>query len=144
MNTNKLDSIFLEKCINALEKAFELYNLAENDSVEKDIYRSASIKEFEIILEQSAKIIKKILKNFVVSSIEIDRLYFKDVFRKAAQFDLLNLEETERWLQYRDSRNQTAHEYGIGFAENIVEILAQFIKDAKNIVTLIDNHNNAN
>ena len=57
---------------------------------------------------------------------------------------LLNLEETERWLQYRDSRNQTAHEYGIGFAENIVEILAQFIKDAKNIVTLIDNHNNAN
>ena len=59
MNTNKLDSIFLEKCINALEKAFELYSLAEKDSVEKDIYRSASIKEFEIILEQSAKIIKK-------------------------------------------------------------------------------------
>jgi len=80
MNTNFLDKIFLEKCINSLDKAYEMYQLAPVNSIEKDIYRSACIKEFEIILEQTANTIKKILKNFVVSTIEIERLYFKDVF----------------------------------------------------------------
>jgi uncharacterized protein YutE (UPF0331/DUF86 family) len=84
------------------------------------------------------------LKDFVVSSIEIDRLHFKDVFRKASQFDLLSLEETQRWLEYRDNRNQTAHEYGSGFAENIIEILERYIKDAKKIVEIIEKHNHAN
>lgn len=139
-----LDKIFIEKCIKALEKAYQLYKYSDIDSVEKDIYRSACIKEFEIILEQSSKTIKKVLKNFVVSNSEIDRLYFKDVFRKAAQFDLLDLEETQRWLEYRDNRNLTAHEYGSGFAENIIVMLEQFIIDAKKIVQLIETHNNAN
>jgi len=144
MNTNFLDKIFLEKCINSLDKAYEMYQLAPVNSIEKDIYRSACIKEFEIILEQTANTIKKILKNFVVSTIEIERLYFKDVFRKAAQFDLLTLAEVERWLEYRDLRNQTAHEYGSGFAQGVLEITEQFIADSKKIIFLIDNHNHAN
>jgi nucleotidyltransferase substrate binding protein (TIGR01987 family) len=144
MKSNYLDKEFFEKCINSLEKSFELYQNAKKDAIEKNIYRSASIKEFEIILEQSAKLVKKILKDFVVSSIEIDRLHFKDVFRKASQFDLLSLEESQRWLEYRDNRNQTAHEYGSGFAENIIEILERFIKDAKKIVEIIEKHNHAN
>jgi len=138
---NKLDVTFLQKCINALEKAFELYSIVPEDSIEKDIYRSACIKEFEIILEQCAKIIKKILKNYVVSSVEIDRLFFKDVFRKACQFGVLNIEETERWLEYRDKRNLTAHEYGQSFAENIIEVLESFIKDAQSVVTSVNKFN---
>jgi len=144
MNQNEfLDKVFLEKCINALEKAYQLYEISEIDSVEKDIYRSACVKEFEIILEQTAKIVKKILKNFVVSYEEVNRLYFKDVFRKAAHYELLELEEIQRWLEYRDYRNQTAHEYGSGFAQEVMVVIEQFIKDAKKIVQLIDNHNHA-
>lgn len=141
---NQLDGAFLQKCINALEKAFEFYNESPENSVERDIYRSACIKEFEIILEQSAKIIKKILKSYVVSSIEIDMLYFKDVFRKACQFGVLNIEDAENWLVYRDKRNQTAHEYGQSFAQNIIEILDVFIVDAKKIIQCIEKYNNAN
>lgn len=138
---NPLDATFLQKCIYALEKAFELYTVAAIDSVEKDIYRSACVKEFEIILEQSANLIKKMLKNYVVASVEIDRLYFKDVFRKACQFGILNVEETERWLEYRDKRNLTAHEYGQSFAENIIEIIAIFIIDSKSVVVSIKKFN---
>jgi hypothetical protein len=32
---------------------------------------------------------------------------------------LLSAEECERWLEYRDSRNTTAHDYGEDFAEKI-------------------------
>jgi len=41
-------------------------------------------------------------------------------------------------------RNQTAHEYGSGFAQGVLEITEQFIADSKKIIFLIDNHNHAN
>ncbi|OED50759.1 hypothetical protein ACH42_00715 [Endozoicomonas sp. (ex Bugula neritina AB1)] len=47
----------------------------------------------------------------------MDRLVFKEVFRQAAQHGLLELEETQRWLEYRENRNNTAHDYGKKFAE---------------------------
>lgn len=53
------------------------------DNIEYDIYRSACIKEFEIILEQSGKSLRKILNPYFHTSKEVDKLYFKEVFRYA-------------------------------------------------------------
>jgi len=56
---NKLDTSYLKKCNRALESSFrKLQGYSEND-IEHEIYRSAVIKEFEIILEQSGKLLKK-------------------------------------------------------------------------------------
>ena len=51
--------------------------------------------------------------------------------------------EAENWMKYRDNRNTIAHDYGIGFAEETLSILPQFIKDANKILEIIENHNNA-
>ena len=48
------------------------------------------------------------------------------------------MEEAERWLSYRDSRNDTAHKYGEHFAEAILELLPAFIADAKSLVDTIE------
>lgn len=48
---------------------------------------------------------------------------FKDIFRYAAKYGLITLEESERWLIYRDYRNDTAHDYGVNFADSVLEIL---------------------
>ena len=48
-----IDTQFLERCIKALETAFKQLNKTEESAIEYDIYRSAVIKEFEIILEQT-------------------------------------------------------------------------------------------
>ena len=54
-----IDTQFLERCIKALETAFEQLNKTEESAIEYDIYRSAVIKEFEIILEQSEALKEK-------------------------------------------------------------------------------------
>jgi hypothetical protein len=37
-------------------------------------------------------------------------------------------------------RNNTAHDYGVGFAESTLELLPQFILDAQNLVEIIQNN----
>ncbi len=129
-----IDTSFLQRCVQTLERSLELLNSSVKDSIEYDMYRSACVKEFEIILEQSGKLLKKALKPYFHSSKEADRLYFKDIFRHAANHSLITLEESERWFNYRDNRNNTAHDYGKGFAEETLILMPQFIIDANSVI----------
>jgi hypothetical protein len=101
------------------------------------MYRSACIKEFEIILEQSGKLLKKTIRPYFSSSKDADKLVFKDIFRHAALHSLLSADEVDNWLLYRDNRNNTAHDYGAGFAESTLILLPQFITDSNNLVAII-------
>ena len=134
---------FLEKCISKLELAFNQIQNLSSQSAEYDIYRSAIIKEFEIILEQSGKLLKKCLKPYFHTPKVVDSLYFKDIFRYACSFGLLSLEEVERWLLYRDNRNETSHDYGVEFAEKTLSFMNQFIIDAKMLVVIIKKNNDS-
>jgi nucleotidyltransferase substrate binding protein (TIGR01987 family) len=125
-----IDISYLERCIATLERAEGLLEQSEPDTIEYEIYRSACIKEFEIILEQSGKLLRKALKPFAHSSRAVDKLVFKDVFRHAVLRNIIDADACERWLQYRDTRNNTAHDYGVNFAEETVHLLKQFIEDA--------------
>lgn len=136
-----IDTTFFERCIATLEKAHGLLRNSEENSIDYEMYRSACIKEFEIILEQAGKLMRKVLKPYFHTSKEVDRLYFKDIFRNALQRDLLSVEECERWLQYRDNRNTTAHDYAVDFAEETLLLLPTFIKDAKALVETIQKSN---
>lgn len=64
---------------------------------------------------------------------------FKDIFRYAAKYGLITLEESERWLIYRDYRNDTAHDYGVNFADFVLEILPQFLIDTHHTHEIIRN-----
>lgn len=136
-----LEITYFVRCIDTLERAYGLLQDVEIDTIEYDMYRSACIKEFEIILEQGGKLLRKVLKPYFHSDKEADKLYFKDIFRQAVLRDLISEDACERWLIYRDSRNNTAHDYGVNFAEEILTILPQFIIDANNLATIIQNSN---
>lgn len=136
-----IDTSYLEKCINALEKAYENLLKFHSEDLEYEIYRSAVIKEFEIILEQSGKLLKKALKPFFHTSKAVDKLYFKDIFRQAGTHSLLDLDEVERWLIYRDNRNNTAHDYGQDLANNTLPLIKQFIIDSRKLVKVINSAN---
>ena len=137
-----IDTTFINRCIQTLEKAFSLLQQAEVKSIEYDLYRSATIKEFEIILEQSSKLLKKCLKPYFHSSKAVDKLSFKDIFRNSGHHSLLTIEEVERWLVYRDNRNSTSHDYGVELAEKTLPLLPQFIIDARSLLKTI-NHQHA-
>ncbi len=91
-----LDTSFFDRHITSLEKAFQLLQETDTQDLNYDLYRSASVKEFEIILEQSGKLLKKCLKPYFGNPKEVERLIFKDVFRHASVHSLISLEEAER------------------------------------------------
>ncbi len=140
----KIETAFLERCISTLDKAQTLLKQAKPENIDFDMYRSACIKEFEIILEQSEKLLRKALKPYFHSSKAVDQLVFKDVFRHAVLRNIITDDACERWLQYRDNRNSTAHDYGVNFAEETVVLLPQFIADANALAAAIQQLNNEN
>lgn len=132
-----LNTDYFVRCIITLERAYTRLQQITADDELYDIYRAACVKEFEILLEQSGKLLKKRLKPYFATSRQVDQLNFKDVFRYAAKHGLLEVTETERWLIYRDNRNDTAHDYGEGFANATLTLLPQFIQDAYRLNTVI-------
>ena len=133
-----INTDFLVRCVNTLEAAFDhLRTIGPSDSV-YEIYRAASVKEFELVLEQSGSLLKKRLRPYFASNRQVDRMTFRNTFRHAARHGLISVAACERWLAYRDARNDTAHRYGEGFAETTLELLPQFIADARELVRVIN------
>lgn len=137
-----IDTTFFQRCIQTLEVAYLRLLETNNENIEYDLFRSACIKEYEIILEQSGKLLRKALAPFFHSSKAVDKLTFKDVFRNGVLRQIISTEECERWLSYRDNRNSTAHDYGVLFAEETLLLLPNFIADAKKLNDTIKSMNN--
>ena len=133
----RIDTDFLIRCINTLESAFKELQQREPSDTFYDIFRAASVKEFEIVLEQSGSLLKKRLRPYLASNRHADRLTYKNAFRHAAKHDLISVEACERWFAYRDNRNDTAHDYGEAFAETTLTLLPEFIVDARNLAKII-------
>lgn len=127
----------LLRCAQALDQALVLLQQSAPGSVLYELYRSACVKEFEIIIELAGKLLKKALRPYYASPRQAEVLVYKDLFRAAAQHGLLSTSEAERWLAYRDSRNTTAHDYGAGFAEAAVTFLPRFVTDAQALAQLL-------
>ncbi len=133
-----INTEFLDRCIITLETAYEQLQQQRAGTVAYDIYRSACVKEFELILEQCGNLLKRLLRPYFASNREADRLTFKDRFRHAARHDLISVECCERWFQYRDNRNDTAHDCGENFAETTMALLPIFISDARQLAEVIE------
>ncbi len=132
-----INTDFLVKCIDALDTAYTQLDTRDLDAVMYDIFRAACVKQFELALEMSGKLLKKRLRPYFASNREADRLNFKDCFRYAANHDLISPEACRRWLQYRDSRNSTSHDYGENFAEATLKLVPTFITDATELASVI-------
>ena len=134
-----IDTAFLRRCIRTLERALdEIRKHGDADDALYDIYRAACVKEFELTLEQSGKLLRKRLAPFFASNRGEDRLVFKDLFRHAAKHGLIEADAAERWLRYRDNRNDTAHDYGERFAEATLALLPAFVADARALADVIE------
>lgn len=125
-----LNTSHLARCIQTLESSISLLKQAPADSIDYEIYRNAVVKGFELALETAGKLLRRALKTYTGTPRAIDELAYKDVFRHAAKHGLVDAEEVKRWFAYRDNRNSTAHDYGVGFAEETLVLLPNFVQDA--------------
>ncbi|MCK5682077.1 HI0074 family nucleotidyltransferase substrate-binding subunit [bacterium] len=123
----------ITRCIQTLSRSLYLLENSEPDSDDYEVYRNAVIKGFELTLETSGKLLRKVLSEYMANPQAVNGLVFKDVFRQAAHYNLMSLEEVERWFAYRDSRNNTAHDYGVEFAEKALNLIRNFLDDSRQL-----------
>jgi nucleotidyltransferase substrate binding protein (TIGR01987 family) len=119
------------RCIRTLDTSLIQLNKAEPESIEYEVFRNAVVKGLELTLETAGKLLCKALKSYTGSPRDVDAMTYKDVLRHAAKHDLISTDEVERWFAYRDNRNNTAHDYGVGFAEETLKLLPAFVADAR-------------
>lgn len=128
-----ISTTHLERSLMTLEASLNALQGAKAESIEFEIYRNAVIKGFELTLEVCGKLLRKVLKAYGGSPREVDDLSYKEVFRRCAKHGIVDVALVERWFRYRDNRNNTAHDYGLGFAEETLRLLPDFLRDANTI-----------
>ena len=133
-----IDTTFLRSRIVALEVSLEGIGRHRDDDIAYDMYRGACVKEFELVLEQSGKLLRKRLAAWFASNRQADRLHFKDLFRHAARHGLIDCDAAERWIRYRDNRSSSTFDHGEGFTEGTLGLLPGFIDDAKALAAVIE------
>ena len=133
-----LSTEYLNRSIVTLEGALQGLSDHQAGETAYEIYRAACVKQFELILEQSGKLLRKKISAWSASNRAVAALTFKDVFRTAAQHGVMEADACERWLRYRDIRNDTAHDYGEGFAESAVLLPPQFLTDAESLARKLE------
>lgn len=115
-----------------LEQAvLALHGTPDQSSVLYDLYRNAAIKSFELSLETAGKLLRKALKVYEGNPRSVDALVFNDVLRHAGKHALMNPDAVERWLRYRANRNNTAHDYGVDFANQTLSLLPAYLEDVR-------------
>jgi nucleotidyltransferase substrate binding protein (TIGR01987 family) len=119
------------RCITTLETTLVRLQQSDPEEIEYEIFRNAVVKGFELTLETAGKLLRKALKAYIGRPREVDALTYKDVLRHAAKYDLMTSDAVERWFIYRDNRNNTAHDYGVGFADETLKLMPGFISDAR-------------
>ena len=129
-------TLTLEKALAALN-ALGSVGLDEDQIVSFDLYRNAAIKSFELSLETTGKLLRKALKQFSASPRSVDALVFNDLFRHASKHGLLDETGVSRWIGYRANRNETAHDYGVAFANETLALLPSYLKDVRDLASKI-------
>lgn len=121
-----------------LEQALQaIHEHRQADDVRFDLYRNAAIKSFELSLETAGKLLRKALKAYGGTPREVDKLVFNDVLRHAGKHGLMDAQAVERWLAYRANRNNTAHDYGEGFANDTLKLLPDYLHDVRQLAPAI-------
>ena len=143
-NNKQINTEYLSRCIKVLETSYTQMKKQTPKDTMYDLYKAACVKEFELILEQCGKLLKKKLRDFFHSNKAVDELTFKDIFRHSAKHGLMSMKKCERWMDYRDNRNNTTHDYGEGFAEATLKLLPEFIVSAKEVVNILNNGSKGN
>lgn len=132
-----LNTEHLERCICTLRSSLDLYVRAEPDSIEQEVFRNAIVKGYELVQETAFKLLRKALREFGHGARKLNDLPIKDVLRLAASHGLMSIEAVERWFAYRDNRNNTADDYGEGFAKETLVLLPAFLDDVSELAGVL-------
>ena len=137
-----LDLTSLEKAVVSLGKALTVAASARRSAVfsetEKDVIRAGVIQNFEFTYELCWKFMKRWLEASVGEAY-VEGMSRRELFRMAAEQHLID--DVERWFDYHEARNETAHTYDADKAEEISAKAVGFHGDAMKFLAALKERN---
>lgn len=134
MNKSELNIDALKRSLMTLQECWDKYQ-SNTDATLQDIIADSCVKRFEFTEETSWKLMKKYLK--LEYGKEDKELTVNNVFRFMQSYGFIL--SWERWRLYHDKRNDTAHEYNIEKARELLTVIPDFIQDAGFLLKSLSN-----
>lgn len=132
LNTDRL-----KRCIDTLRSSLTFYEQAAADSIDREVFRNATMKGYELAQDTSFKLLENALRDYGHSAKKLDITPIKDLLRLSATHGLMTIEEVERWFAYRDNRNDTTDDYGENFARETLRLMPGFIDDVTRLEAVL-------
>lgn len=129
--------------LNSFKKAIDSFDLAikEYEKDETNLFvRDSVIQRFEFVFEISFKYIKRFLEQTSENPNEIDMLSYKELICLAFEKGLL-LNGYEKWLVFRQYRNESSHTYDEQKSIKVVAIRFEFFEEASYLLKKITERN---
>lgn len=133
-----LNTDYLHRGVQTLQSSLQMYQVAEPDSIDQEIFCNAIIKGYEISQETAFKLLRKALKEYGHSSKTLNESPIKEILRLAAVHGLMSVEQVERWFIYRDDRVNFVHSELDAFAKKTIHLLPDFIVDISDLAQQLD------
>lgn len=140
--TPRLDLSSLEKAVVSLQQLHQRVSdeafMAAQDSVVRLGLQAGLIQNLEFTYELCWKALKRWLENNVNPE-AVDGVSRRELFRLAAENRLI--EGVDEWMTYHDARNQTSHTYDSALAEEVLKVMADFVRAAQRLLASLKARN---
>jgi len=138
----KLDLSSLRKAVESLEKALQVANdgvfMSQLNDEQKQTVRAGVIQNFEFTYELCWKFMQRWLQ-VNLGSAYVAGVSRRQLFRLGAEHRLIS--DVNRWMEYHDARNETAHTYDENAAEDVFEAAQKFLADARGLLEALEARN---
>ena len=127
----------VRKAVESLEKmlrvAYDEGFISALNQDHKGAVRAGVIQNFEFTYELCWKFMRRWLE-VNLGSVYVAGVSRRQLFRLSAEHRLLD--DVDRWMEYHDARNETAHTYDENTAEEVFETAHRFLYDAQELLGL--------
>ena len=138
----KLDLSSLRKAVESLEKTLRVADddafMSRLEEDQKQAVKAGVIQNFEFTYELCWKFMRRWLE-MNLGSVEVTGVTRRQLFRLSAEHQLLS--DVDRWMEYHDARNETAHTYDESTAEDVFDTAHKFLADARKLLQALEARN---
>lgn len=124
-----IDFLPLANAIRQFESALE----EQHHEPERTLLRDGLIQRFEFTYSLCERMLRRFLEVTSSAGEDIDAMSFPTLIRTASERGVL-MSGWDRWEVYRRGRNKTSHTYNEAVALEVLEILPDFLAEAKHLL----------
>jgi len=138
-----LDLSSLKLAVESLENAIAISKpsaLQQFDEKTKPVIKAGVIQNFEFTYEISHKMLKRYLEMTSPNPTEIAEMPFPDIIRTGSEAGLLK-NSWDAWKKYRTARGTTSHAYDEKKADDVLNIVPDFLLEAKYLLAELEKRN---